>query len=128
MPSIRKVSRFDVVLEVNSANDRLENTCAATIYYRMLTTSKNLLDEVGAIHVLPREFVQRPKGAWLSIVLANKGLGPRLAVGPARGADGGLDEYVKATVQVPCHGDGIIRTRTFSVVDTFSLGRIKAEP
>jgi hypothetical protein len=48
--SIGEVSRFDVVLEVNSPGDTLENTCAAALYNRMLTTPKDLSIQV--VHIL----------------------------------------------------------------------------
>src|SRR5687767_6348385 len=42
MASIGKVSCFDVVLKVQSSGNALENTCAATLYNRVLATSKDL--------------------------------------------------------------------------------------
>jgi hypothetical protein len=53
--SIGEVSRFDVVLHVESPGDTLENTFATAGYDGMLTTSSDLSNQVGAIRVLGRE-------------------------------------------------------------------------
>jgi hypothetical protein len=53
--SIGEVSRFDVVLHVESRGDTLENTFATAGNNRMLTTSSDLSNQVGAILELGRE-------------------------------------------------------------------------
>ena len=53
--SIGEVSRFDVVLHVESPGETLENTFATAGYKRMLTTSSDLSNQVGAIPVLGRK-------------------------------------------------------------------------
>jgi hypothetical protein len=50
--SVREVSRFDVVLEVDSPGYTLVNACAAALYNRMLTTPEDLCSRVGHILVL----------------------------------------------------------------------------
>ena len=55
MSAIGEVSRFDVVLHVESPSDSLENTFATAGYKRMLTTSNDLSNQVGAIFVLGRK-------------------------------------------------------------------------
>lgn len=69
----------------------------------MLTTSKDLSNQVGAILVLRLEAVSREERAGFSVVKANEDLVPRLSVCPAGRAFGGLDEYVVTTLQVPSH-------------------------
>ena len=87
MASIEELSRFDVVLEVKTPADTLENTCAAALYNRMLTTPKDLSREVGHILVLRLESVRRFERT--GSIRGNEGLGSRLSVGPAGRALGG---------------------------------------
>ena len=106
MTSIREVASFDVILEVKLTGSPLENPCAAARYKRMVTSSKNLSTQVGAILVLPLELVRRPERAGFSGVLAHEEFGPRLSVGAAWRAGGGLDEDVETPFQVPRHDEG----------------------
>ena len=91
----------------------------------MLTTPKDLSNSGWAILVLRLEFVSRSERAYLSVVLANEELGPRLSVGPAGRAIGGLDECVQTTFQVPIHVEGIVGAHG---VDTSPGSAKKATP
>jgi hypothetical protein len=68
----------DVVLDVNSPGDILENSCPRDVRInRMLTTSKDLVSFKKAFIpfaalILPLESVSRPKRAGLSVVDANE--------------------------------------------------------
>ena len=75
--------RFHVVLDVKSPADTRENTFTTARYNGMLTTSKNLSNQVGAILELCLDVVSRPERAGLSVVLTNEDLMPRLLVYPA---------------------------------------------
>src|SRR5829696_4194796 len=91
----------------------------------MLTTPKDLSNQVGAILVLRLEFVSRSERAYLSVVLANEELGPRLSVGSAGRANGGLDECVQTTFQVPIHVEGKVGAHR---VDTLTRIGEKGDP
>src|SRR5687767_8187353 len=75
----------------------------------MLTTPKDLSNQVVHILVLRLESVSRFERTLQVTVPSNEGLGSRLSVGPAGRALGGLDECVETTFQVPSHDEGIVR-------------------
>jgi len=104
--SIEEFSRFDFVLEVKTPGDTLESTCAAALYNRMLTTPKDLSNEVVHILVLRLESVSRCERTGSTRVRANEELGSRLSVGPAGRALVGQDVCIQTTVQAPSHDEG----------------------
>src|SRR5919112_2540405 len=88
--------------------DTIENTRAAALYNRMLTTPKDLSREGIHILVLRLESVSRFERTGSIQVRANEELGSRLSVGPAGRAFLGLDVCIQTTCQVPSHDEGIV--------------------
>jgi hypothetical protein len=115
MASVRAVSRFDVVLEVDSPGDTLVNACAAACYDRMLTTSEDLSREVVHILILRLESVSRFERT--GSLGGDEELGSGLTVGPAGRAYRGLGECVETTYQVPSHDEGKVGAHTSRVTD-----------
>src|SRR5919112_3274659 len=86
--------------------DTLEDTCAAALYNRMLTTPKDLSREGVHILVLRLESVSRFERTGFTLVRANEELGSRLSVGPAGRAFCGQDVCIQTTAQGPSHDEG----------------------
>ena len=82
----------DVVFDVYSPGDIVENIGAATGHNWMLTPPKDLAGQVGAILILCRKKVSGPKGAVLSFIITDEEIPPCFTIGPARRAFGSLDE------------------------------------
>jgi len=114
--SIGEVARLNVVFHVESPGDTFENPCTTASCDRMLATSSDLSDKVGAIQIRGLEYVVRSEGPVLAVISTNEGFGSCFQVGPTCRAPVGLDEGVMTTCKGACHPESIGRPITLRVV------------